>query len=118
MMEENTRMSQTPRRIQVPAPESLKDCAAFLDTYRLEALRPMFSQVRAALPYCQWTDSAPQAEEQHLRQILMSREGIGKEDQVFAIAYFLSERANFALLFSSFSKPFLPAPLMRAGKST
>ena len=55
MMEENTRMSQAPRRIQVPAPESLKDCAAFLDTYRLEALRPMFSQVRAALPYCQWT---------------------------------------------------------------
>ena len=105
MMEENTRMSQTPRRIQVPAPESLKDCAAFLDTYRLEALRPMFSQVRAALPYCQWTDSAPQADEQRLRQILMSRERIGKEDQVFAIAYFLSERANFALLFSSFSKP-------------
>ena len=92
-MEENSCMPQTARCIQAPAPESLKDCSLFLDTYRMEALRPMFSMVKAALPYCQWTDG-----EQRLRQILTSREVPHKEELVFAIAYFLCEPANFELL--------------------
>lgn len=99
-MEENSCMPQTARCIQAPAPESLKDCSLFLDTYRMEALRPMFSMVKAALPYCQWTDG-----EQRLRRILTSREVPHKEELVFAIAYFLCEPANFELLFSSFSVP-------------
>ena len=89
-MEENSCMPQTARCIQAPAPESLKDCSLFLDTYRMEALRPMFSMVKAALPYCQWTDG-----EQRLRRILTSREVPHKEELVFAIAYFWCEPANF-----------------------